>query len=141
MKKPYENTLGTTPARMRGGGLHPWYAALAGIGVLVLVLLWAAFTHSTKELAPMETLNREVYTAILWEGREYVPWGMVSGGRGKQVGYVDGDEKNKVYAYDGQSPEQWSVNAYGHDSAMLYREKSVTEIPAELGDSEYSWNP
>lgn len=41
----------------------------------------------------METLDREGYTAILWEGREYVPWGMVSDGRGKQVGYVDGDEK------------------------------------------------
>lgn len=92
MKKPYENTLGTTPARMRGGAAsHPWYAALAGIGVL----LWAAFTHSTKELAPMETLDREGYTAILWEGREYVPWGMVSDGRGKQVGYVDGDEKKR----------------------------------------------
>lgn len=40
--------------------------------------------------------------------------------------------KKKVYAYDGQSPEQWIVKAYGHDSAMLYREKSVTEIPAAL---------
>ncbi len=80
----------------------------------------------------METLDREGYTAILWEGREYVPWGMVSDGRGKQVGYVDEDEKTKVYAYNGQSPEQWIVKAYGHDSAMLYREKSVTEIPAAL---------
>ncbi len=43
----------------------------------------------------METLDREGYTAILWEGREYVPWGMVSDGRGKQVGYVDGDEKKR----------------------------------------------
>lgn len=77
MKKPYENMLGTTPARMRGAVRHPWYTALAGIVVLVLVLLWAAFTHSTKELAPMETIDREGYTAILWEGREYVPWGAV----------------------------------------------------------------
>lgn len=140
MKKPYENMLGTTPARMRGAVRHPWYTALAGIGVLVLVLLWAAFTHSTKELPPMETIGREGYTAILWEGREYVPWGAVSGGRGKQIGYVDGDEKDKVFAYAGQSPDQWIINAYEHDSAMLYREKSVAEVPEELGDSEYPWN-
>lgn len=112
-----------------------------GVLVLLAVLVWLMLTHPSKELARMERIDRGDYAAILWEGREYVPWGAFTGSPGEQIGYVDGDEKDKVFAYAGQSPEQWLINAHEHDGAMLYREVNVPERPEGLEKSEYAWNP
>lgn len=58
---------------------------------------------------------------------------------GAQIGIVDGDKEDKVYQYKEYSAEQWIINAYTMDGAMLYREINVTEIPDGL-ESEYDWN-
>lgn len=107
---------------------------------LCLVLLLGGCGAKTEDLAEMHQVLRDDYAAIQWEDREYVPWGAVTGGRGKLLGYVDGDKRNKVYSYEDLPEEQWIANALDHDGIMLYREQGVTEIPGELGKSEYSWN-
>lgn len=74
---------------------------MGGVLVLLAVLVWGIFTHSAKTPAAMETIDRGDYAAILWEGREYVPWGAFAGDPGEQLGYVDGDEQDQVFAYPG----------------------------------------
>lgn len=44
-----------------------------------------------------------------------------------------------MYEYKGYSADEWIVNAYVMDSAMLCREVNVTNIPDGL-QSEYEWN-
>lgn len=44
-----------------------------------------------------------------------------------------------LYEYRGYSAEEWIINSYVRDSAMLYREVDVTSIPDGL-ESEYQWN-
>lgn len=118
-----------------------WLGILVLLGVFALMVGAAFFSRPQDKLAEMERVQRDGYTAILWEDREYVPWSTGSGGRGKQLGYVDGDRADRVYAFSGMAPEEWILDTYdGKSNAVLYREKSVTDIPPELGRSDYPWN-
>ncbi len=109
--------------------------ALAGV---LAGLVLCALSACGKELADMARVDAGDYAAIVWDGRTYVPFCAVTG-RGEQIGIVDGDKNDRVYAYGDCSTDEWIVNAYTHDAAMLFRESSVTEIPDGLY-SEYSWN-
>lgn len=91
----------------------------------------------------MSTEVYDDYAAIAWEGRTYVPYCAVAKTDcGKQIGIVDDDKGDKVYKYKGYPVEKWIVNIYHSglmDSAMLYRETGVKDIPEGLW-SEYEWN-
>ena len=98
---------------------------------------------SKQNLADMATGSGDGYATIIWEDRTYVPYSAFKNSAcGKQIGIVDGDTKNCVYEYKGYSSEEWIINIYKSgemDSAMLYREINVTDIPSGL-ESDYEWN-
>ena len=81
------------------------------------------------------------YATIIWGDKTYVPYGALSayGERGKQIGVVDGDKDDRVYELKGYSFDEWIVNSFPHDAAMLLREVNVTDIP-DGWQSEYEWN-
>lgn len=88
----------------------------------------------------MTTSQGEGYTAIIWDERTYLPYCAISKSDcEEQIGFVNNDKKDKVYAYGNYSTNEWIINAYVMDSAMLYKEQDVTEIPDGLS-SEYDWN-
>lgn len=96
-----------------------------------------------EQLADMSTEVNDRYSAILWEGRTYVPYCAISKSQcGEQIGIVNGDKNDRVWEYKGFSAQEWIINGYvSHlmDGTMLCREINVTEIPEGL-QSEYEWN-
>lgn len=112
------------------------------IGVLIanIFLIVSLCACAKEELANMTTSQGEGYTAIIWDERTYLPYCAISKSDcEEQIGFVNNDKKDKVYAYGNYSTNEWIINAYVMDSAMLYKEQDVTEIPDGLS-SEYDWN-
>ncbi len=108
------------------------------IRVLALFLLVALLCGCGREPADMSSAEVDGYGAIIWEERVYLPFCVVSkSDYGAQIGIVDGDSDDRVYAFSDASTQEWIVNAFRWDGgAMLYKEQSVTEIPEGLV-SEY----
>ncbi|MBD5560685.1 MAG: hypothetical protein HDQ87_10120 [Clostridia bacterium] len=80
------------------------------------------------------------YAALCLEARVYIPSSVFDRVEcGRQLGIVDGDEKETVYAWKDHDPAEWIISGFDHDGVMLYREQAVMEFPAGL-ESEYSWN-
>ena len=83
------------------------------------------------------------YMSILYEGREYVPFCAIDPGcRGDYLGYMEDDEDDKVYEFEGYSRQKWIINYLDSglmNDCMLYKEISVTGSPEGLS-SEYEWN-
>lgn len=109
----------------------------------VLIAVIAVLTLcscSNQALANMTTAENGEYAAIVWEDRTYVPYCAISKrDRGQKIGIVDGDKDDQVWEYKGHSVNEWIINSYVMDSAMLYKERNVTDIPEGL-QSEYPWN-
>lgn len=82
--------------------------------------------------------GRHRVRAVVCEDRVYVPFCVVSkSGCGEQIGYVDGDEDDRISEYKGYPAEEWLVSWIQTDGgAMLMKEESVTEIPDGL-EAEY----
>ena len=119
---------------------------LPAILLMVFVLMITGCENSNSsenELADMTSLTENGYNAIVWGENTYVPYCAIQRNEcGKQIGFVDGDKDDRVYEYDGYSADEWIINIYVSglmDSAMLCREKNVTDIPDGLV-SEYEWN-
>lgn len=107
---------------------------------LIAVTIFSMCSCSKQNLADMTTSVTDDYAAIVWGEKTYVPYCAVSKTDcGEQIGIVDGDGDDRVYEYKGYSADEWIVNYYVMDSAMLYREINVTNIPEGL-QSEYEWN-
>lgn len=106
----------------------------------IVIMTLSLCACSKQELADMTTELHDGYAAILWEDKTYVPFSAVSKTDcGEQIGIVDGDKDDRVYEYKGYFSDKWIINCYVMDSAMLYREINVTNIPEGL-KSEYGWN-
>ena len=109
------------------------------IGILVVSMMCAC---SQQDLEDMTSGEGDGYATIVWGDKTYVPYGALTddyGERGKQIGIVDGDKDNRVYELKGYSVDEWLVNAFPHDGAMLLREIDATDIP-DGWQSEYEWN-
>lgn len=110
------------------------------VGLLTSFLV--ACNGQGNELADMKSCIVQTgvteVRAVVWEGRTYVPFCVVSKDtRGRQVGYVDGDQEDRISEYKGYPPEDWLVSWLPLDGgAMLLREESVVEIPEGL-EAEY----
>lgn len=90
------------------------------------------------QLVDMESAIINDLRCVIWENRTYVPFCVVSkGDRGEQIGYVDGDEDDRISTYQDYSSEEWLVSWMPMDGgALLLKEESVTDIPEGL-EAEY----
>lgn len=62
--------------------------------------------------------------------------------QGDYLGYMEEDEDDRVYEFEGYSGQEWIINYLDSglmNDCMLYKEISVTESPEGLS-SEYEWN-
>lgn len=108
--------------------------------LLAAMMIFSLCACTQQQLADMTTEVHDGYAAIVWEGKTYVPYCAVSKADcGAQIGIVDGDKNDRVYEYKGHSADEWLINSYVMDSAMLLREINVSNIPDGL-QSEYEWN-
>ena len=91
-----------------------------------------------SELVDMESLIIDDKRAVIWEGRTYIPFCVVSkNSRGVQVGYVNGDTNDRISEYMGYSSDEWVVSWLPTDGgAILLKEQSVVNIPDGL-EAEY----
>lgn len=86
------------------------------------------------ELTDMKSVIIDDKRAVVWEDRTYVPFCVVSkSDRGEQIGYVDGDEDDRISEYKDYSTDEWLVSWLPMDGgAMLMKEQSLTHIPEGL---------
>lgn len=109
-------------------------------GVLLCALLLCA-CGKEQELPALETFMGDGYVAIVWEGRTYVPFCVVSKEDcAEPFGCIRGDQECIVCIYKDYAPEEWIANYLTTEgSAILFKEVGVTQIPDGL-ESEYEWN-
>ena len=109
--------------------------------IAIFTLIFPLCACSGQDLEDMASGEGDGYATIVWGDRTYVPYGALSeyGERGKQIGIVDGDKDNRVYELKGYSVDEWIVNSFPYDAAMLLKEVNVTDIP-DGWQSEYQWN-
>ena len=108
--------------------------------MFIMTVIISLCSCSKQVLADMTTSVNDKYAAIVWEDRTYVPYCAIDKTQcGRQIGIVDNDKDDKVFEYKGYSVDEWIINYYVMDSAMLYKEINVTDIPSGL-QSEYEWN-
>lgn len=105
----------------------------------IIIMLCAC--GKKQDFVDMSTIVNDKYSAIVWEGRIYVPFCVVSKNDcGTQIGYVDGEINDRVCEYKDYLPTEWIANYLTVDGgAMLYKEINVIDIPDGL-QSEYEWN-
>lgn len=111
-----------------------WWRTAALLAVTTLLAC------SRTGLADMTVQLEDDYAAICWEDRTYIPYAPFDRAAcGEQIGIVDGDESDRVYAWTGHDPKEWIINGRSHDGVMLLREHRVNTAPDGI-PSEYSWN-
>ena len=110
----------------------------ACITVLIMILSLAACGGQQRDLVDMPSASIDGKHAIVWEGRTYLPFCVVSkNDRGDQIGYVDGDTDDRISEYKGYSTDEWLVEWMTMDGgAMLLKEQNVVDIPDGL-EAEY----
>ena len=76
---------------------------------------------------------------IIWQGRKYTPYCVVSkDGCNQVIGYVDGDKEDIVSAYSDYPAKDWIVNYLENEhGAILYKEENCTDIPDGLTQEYY----
>ena len=106
--------------------------------IIVSCLLFLSACGEQRELVDMESEIIDGKRAVVWEGRTYIPFCVVSkSDRGALIGYVDGDEDDRISELRGYSPEEWIVDWLPTDGgAMLLKEENVVDIPDGL-EAEY----
>ena len=103
---------------------------------LFLIVLSAC--GEQRELADMESVSIDGKRAVIWEGRTYTLFCVVSKRDcGEQIGYLNGDTDDRISEYKGYSAEEWLVSWMPTDGgAMLLKEERVVDIPDGL-EAEY----
>ena len=104
----------------------------------LLFIILSACGKRQQDLVNMESTNVDGKRAIVWEGRTYSIFCVVSKRDcGEEIGYVDGDTDDRVSEYKGYSSDEWIVNWLTMDGgAMLMKEQNVVDIPDGL-EAEY----
>lgn len=111
--------------------------AFSFAAVMAAVLFLSA-CGPQRELANMESVVMDGKRCVVWEGRTYIPFCVVSKSScAAQIGYVDGDRDDRISAYRGYSPDEWLVSWLPMDGgAMLLKEGGAVDIPDGL-EKEY----
>ncbi len=121
------------------------YSALrGGCGVLkklllclTAVLLCLSLFACAKKNYEAFTYSDDPYTVeMYWGDLTYVPFGVIADDSliGKQFGIADGDKLDKIFEVKGYDRTMWILEYYDVEMSgyMLWKEKSVTDIPAVL---------
>lgn len=113
------------------------YRMAAAISMVCVALLLSACGEQ-RELHNMGAGIVDDKRAVLWEGRVYIPFCVVSKSDcGEWIGYVNGDTDDRISEYRDYPAEEWIVSWMPMDGgAMLLKEESVTDIPDGL-EAEY----
>ena len=92
--------------------------------------------HFPEEI---KSLDEDGYKKIVWQGRTYAPYCVVSkDGCGQMIGYVDGDKEDIVSTYSDYPAKDWIANYLENEhGAMLYKEENCTDIPDGLTQEYY----
>ncbi|GGG06981.1 hypothetical protein GCM10010912_59520 [Paenibacillus albidus] len=106
------------------------------IGFFVIKLLFLTDSHSEPFERFSRITNTEQSTVKIKRGE--VTYSLFGSGvgelKGRQIGIVDGDERDKVYILQGYSSDEWLIEYY--DVLMsnydLYKAVHVTDIPSAL---------
>lgn len=106
--------------------------------IVVGCLLLLTACGEQKELVNMGAGIVDDKWTVVWEGRTYVPFCVVSKSDcGELIGYVNGDTDDRISAYKDFSPEEWLVSWMPMDGgAILLKEENVVDIPVGL-EAEY----
>ena len=78
------------------------------------------------------------YTAIVYDGKYFIAYGNVKPGflgdlsyaYGECLGYVGGDENNRIYELKGSSKDEWIIEYYVNgemEQPMVFREVNVKD--------------
>lgn len=108
------------------------------VSLLMLLLSLIACSGQQHDLVDMTSTSMDGKRCVVWEGRTYVPFCVVSKKDcGEQIGYIDSDTDDRISEYKGYSPEEWLVSWLPMDGgAMLLKEQNVVDIPDGL-EQEY----
>jgi hypothetical protein len=91
-------------------------------------------------------VNSESTFVLYWNDKTYYPYGFMENDSdfiGKKIGLVDKGDGNSeaVFAVNGYPSNQWVIRKYFNTNVMgvytLYKEISVTDIPAEFKELAY----
>lgn len=87
----------------------------------------------------IKSFDDDGYMKIIWQGRKYTPYCVVSkDGCNQVIGYVDGDKEDIVSAYSDYPAKDWIVNYLENEhGAILYKEENCTDIPDGLTQEYY----
>lgn len=106
--------------------------------VIFLMTFTSCSQTQPADLINMHSLEQDGKFSVIWEGRTYFPFCVVSKSDcSQQIGYVNGDTDNRISRYKDLPAEEWLVSWLTTDGgAILLKEQSVTEIPDGL-QAEY----
>lgn len=109
------------------------------IAIIVVVIgIFICSKYKTESIIFEQKVSNN-YAYIVYNGNEYVPYSAISStNRGKYLGYIKGNETEKIYKFKDYSQDEWLIS-YSMGESMLYKEKNTTKIPEGLA-SEYEWN-
>ena len=103
--------------------------------LLAIIALMTFFTScTTKEYESFQELNNGSSIqrgSIIYSFYSALPKDSL---RGKQIGVIDGDKKNKVFEVKGFSSDEWIIEYYDVIMSVycVYKADTVTEIPEEF---------
>ena len=113
------------------------------IALLIIISLSVSFSACSKQDTDLVIMSYGVsdeYATIVWGANIYIPYGPISRNDcGTQIGFIDGNENDKIYEFRDYSTDEWIISTLPNDPPMLWRETNVTDIPEGL-QSEYEWN-
>ena len=102
---------------------------------LVILALSCTVCLENKDLIKGERVSENGKAFILWSEKRYEYFGpFIPSLRGKQVGIINNNPKDKIYAVKGYDSEEWLINYI--DVIMttydLWKEENVKIIPEEF---------
>lgn len=111
-----------------------WLALIIGFGV-------CSNNMAIYDLKIMYYVLSKNHVVIKVEDKVYNPYGPMRafGKRGLYVGYIVVEKDYGINQFQDYPAVEWTASSLPHDPVMLYRERSVTEIPKQW-ESEYFWN-
>jgi hypothetical protein len=103
--------------------------------IILFLVLSALSCTGGKDFINGERVSENGKAFILWNEKRYVFLGpFTSSLRGKQVGIIDNNPKDKIHAVKGYDSEEWLINYLDviMTTYSLWKEENVEIIPEEF---------